>query len=243
MVALPPKVGGLTAPPTGSKIADKFLADKVAELEKAAAAKATPAPIAPAAPAPIAPAPVLEAAPQLPVKEKRKPKLPGNEPPYAVQHQIIQVGEHVWEFTHKGKLTFPDGTQQLTAAAGTSPTNWKQTVGPQTIIKRDTSGDIITVQITTIGNPVQVIVTGDANNMQAGASWCRLQLFRDNTAIGGIVQCESSSANENVPYCLNFIDTPPAGTYTYKLRSLTTAGSDYQFGESSGPVITAVEFK
>lgn len=141
MVALPPRVGGLTPAPmplgpdgfplpppsSGNKIVDEqvmkmynekkqeFLAQKARE-----AARATPAP--------IAPAPVLEAAPQLSVKEKRKPKLPSNEPPYEVQHQIIQVGEHVWEFTHKGKLTFPDGSQQLTAALGISPTQIQNSI-------------------------------------------------------------------------------------------------------------------
>ena len=69
---------------------------------------------------------------------------------------------------------------------------------------------IISGSITTTGNPVQIMVTGDAN--PTTTAWCRLQIFRDGNGIGNIIQVENSS-NLNVPYCLNVIDTPPAGTY------------------------------
>jgi hypothetical protein len=66
-------------------------------------------------------------------------------------------------------------------------------------------------------------------------------LFRDSTAIGKSVQAESSASNENIPYALNLIDTPSTGTYTYSLRATSVNGSNFQFGESDGPVINVIE--
>jgi hypothetical protein len=85
------------------------------------------------------------------------------------------------------------------------------------------------------------MVTGDANPI-GGASYTRLQIFRDESGIGGIVQVENS-ANLNVPYCVNVIDTPSAGTYTYSMRTVGTFGGTFDFGEASGPLLTAVELK
>lgn len=107
-------------------------------------------------------------------------------------------------------------------------------------VTKSVAGDIIFSQsITTSGRPVQIIATGDANPTP-NAGWVQLQLYRDGTAIGKKVQAESSSANENVPYCLNFIDHPTAGTYTYSVRYVTGSGS-FQFGEADGNQITLLE--
>ncbi len=107
-------------------------------------------------------------------------------------------------------------------------------------VTRNTTGDIVVSQsITTSGRPIQIIATGDANPQAAGA-WVQLQLFRDGTAIGKKLQVESSASNENVPYCLNFIDNPAAGTYTYSVR-LTSGGQSFQFGEADGNQITLLE--
>lgn len=100
---------------------------------------------------------------------------------------------------------------------------------------------VVDATLTTNGNPVQVIVTGDANPLAAGNG--EIQLYRDSTAIGQPVQYESDAANENVPYALQFIDVPPVeGTYTYalKVNSLT---ANAQFGENSGPVLSAIEIQ
>jgi hypothetical protein len=100
---------------------------------------------------------------------------------------------------------------------------------------------IVSATITTNGGPVQVIVTGDANPLSNGA-WCTMNLYRGTTAVGQIVQSESSSSNENVPYALQVIDTPTAGTYTYSLK--VTAGSgNFDFGESAGPILSIVELQ
>ena len=107
-------------------------------------------------------------------------------------------------------------------------------------VTRNTTGDIVVSQsITTSGRPIQIIATGDANPQSAGA-WVQLQLFRDGTAIGKKLQVESSASNENVPYCLNFIDNPASGTYTYSVR-LTSGGQSFQFGEADGNQITLLE--
>lgn len=107
-------------------------------------------------------------------------------------------------------------------------------------VTKSAVGDIVVSQsITTSGRPIQIIATGDANPLSAGA-WVQLQLYRDGTAIGKKVQVESSSLNENVPYCLNFIDNPTAGTYTYSVK-LTSGGLSFQFGEGDGNQITLLE--
>jgi len=109
-------------------------------------------------------------------------------------------------------------------------------------INAGATGTVVTAPaITTTGKPVQIIVTGDANPNSGAGAWVRLQLFRDSTAIGKTVQAESSASNENIPYALNLIDTPSTGTYTYSLRATSVNGSNFQFGESDGPVINVIE--
>ena len=109
-------------------------------------------------------------------------------------------------------------------------------------VTKSASGDIIVSQaITTSGRPVQIIATGDANPANSGA-WVQLQLFRDGTAIGKKVQAESSLNNENIPYCLNFIDNPTTpGTYTYSVRIVGGGSGGFGFGESDGNHITLLE--
>lgn len=126
-------------------------------------------------------------------------------------------------------------------AAGTVPLNFSQTKGVQVTITAAVAkpATVVSVTITTQGNPVQIIVSGDANPLSAGA-WGLLNLYRDATAIGQQVQFESSAGNENVPYSLQVVDEPVAGTWTYSLKVVSVT-SDTQFGESAGPIITATE--
>ncbi len=109
-------------------------------------------------------------------------------------------------------------------------------------VTKSAVGDIVVSQtITTSGRPVQIIATGDANPALSGA-WVQLQLFRDNTAIGKKVQAESSLNNENIPYCLNFIDNPTTpGNYTYSVRIVGGGSGGFGFGESDGNHITLLE--
>ena len=48
-----------------------------------------------------------------------------------------------------------------------------------------------------------------------------LQLYRDTTAIGGVVHTEASAASENSPFALTVIDSPSAGTYNYNLKAIS----------------------
>ena len=108
-------------------------------------------------------------------------------------------------------------------------------------VTRSSVGDIVLSQsISTSGRPIQIIATGDTNP-QANGAWVQLQIFRDGTAIGKKIQAESSSSNENVPYCLNFIDNPAVGTYNYSVRITAIGGGSFQFGEADGNQITLLE--
>jgi hypothetical protein len=119
--------------------------------------------------------------------------------------------------------------------------NYVQTLGARVTGVTTTGVIIITGSITTTGNPIQIMVTGDANPI-GGTAWTRLQIYRDSTAIGNVVQVENTS-NLNVPYCLNVIDTPSAGTYTYSMRPVSGFAGTFDFGEHTGPTLTAVELK
>lgn len=126
--------------------------------------------------------------------------------------------------------------------ASTSAQNYAQTVGTKTNVlsSATTPYTIVSVSITTSGGPVLIMVSGDAENLSAGA-WCRLQLYRGTTAIGNDIQLEGSSASENSGYALQFVDAQAAGTYTYNLKLTLIAGGNFNFGENTGPVITAIE--
>jgi hypothetical protein len=126
--------------------------------------------------------------------------------------------------------------------ASTSAQNYAQTVGTKTTVlsSATTPYTVVSVNITTSGNPVLVMVSGDAENATA-ASWVRVQLYRGSTAIGNDVQLEGSAASENSGYAIQFVDAQAAGTYTYSLKVTNIAGGNFNFGENTGPVITAIE--
>ena len=100
--------------------------------------------------------------------------------------------------------------------------------------------ELVTATIRTGGNPIQVIATGDAENTTNGG-WGVMQLYRGTTAIGGQINFEGSAGSENSPFGITWIDAQPAGTYTYALKINSLTGGDYRFGETTAPVITAVE--
>jgi hypothetical protein len=127
----------------------------------------------------------------------------------------------------------------LEASIITGSPNYIQILGDKRTNITTTGVSIISGSITTTGNPVQIMVTGDANPVNV-SSWTRLQIYRDETAIGNIVQVENSS-NLNVPYCVNVIDTASAGTYTYSMRTVSGISGLFDFGESMGPTLTVVE--
>jgi hypothetical protein len=121
--------------------------------------------------------------------------------------------------------------------------NYAQTEGNDPVTGINTVGQtVVSQEITTTGGPIQIIATGDSNP-QVALAWVRLQLFRDDTAIGKIIHVEASTNNENTSYTLNYIDEPEAGTYTYSVRTVDGINGTHNFGESSGNHMTLVELK
>ena len=146
----------------------------------------------------------------------------------------VVPGYYYWDGTKWNGLVDQGALQSF---SGYAP-NYAQSNASS--VTRNTTGDIVVSQsITTSGRPIQIIATGDANPQAAGA-WVQLQLYRDGTAIGKKLQVESSAVNENVPYCINYIDNPAAGTYTYSVK-LASGGNSFQFGEADGNQITLLE--
>lgn len=119
--------------------------------------------------------------------------------------------------------------------------NYAQTKGGQVTINAGSiDATVVSVSITTRGNPILIMVSGDANPQAAGG-WGLLRIYRGTTAVGQLVQYEGSAGNENSPYGIQVIDVPPGpGTYTYSLK-VTTLSANTVFGESEGPVISVVE--
>ena len=140
-----------------------------------------------------------------------------------------------------GEFRFGEVSGPVITAIELANKNWVQTVATQsTVVPVGNDAQLVQVEITTTGAPIQIMVTGDANPTP-DPGFCRLRLFRNNVPIGNSIQAESSLANENIPYALNFIDEVPSGTYSYSLRVTQTSGSTFSFGEVNGPVMTAVE--
>jgi hypothetical protein len=99
---------------------------------------------------------------------------------------------------------------------------------------------VVSGSITTTGNPVLIMCSGDANPLTAG-TWGIIQLYRNTTALCNQIQYESSSGNENVPYNISCVDPVPAGTYTYYMKVNNMAGGNTDFGEADGPNLILVE--
>ena len=133
-----------------------------------------------------------------------------------------------------------DGNLTANNVRGSGAFNYVQTLGTKQTSISGASAALVSATITTVGYPVHIVVTGDAENNSAGG-WARLQLYRDSTAIGNKVHVEGSAGSENIPFALQFIDTPSAGTYTYSIKTVDTSGGTFNFGETDGPTITVIE--
>lgn len=133
------------------------------------------------------------------------------------------------------------GPQGATGSTGIITTlNFTQSDANSVSNITTTGSIIVSKAITSTGLPIQIIATGDANPTSGNGQWTQLQLYRNSTAIGKIIQAESSNSNENIPYALNYIDTPGVGTFTYSVRPVAINGT-WQFGEAGGNHITLVE--
>jgi hypothetical protein len=151
--------------------------------------------------------------------------------------------------------TGPTGLQGVTGYTGAvGPTgaivlgalNYSQTISPKvSILSTAVPANVVGTTITTNGNPVQIICSGDINN-GSGTFNGRIQIYRGGvggTALGNSIFLEASQGNENQGYCIEVIDAPVAGTYTYYLVLVGSSGGTFDFGELDGPVISAVELQ
>jgi hypothetical protein len=126
-------------------------------------------------------------------------------------------------------------TQSAAPVYGSTANYYQGTQGIKSITTGGTfPKTVASGSITTYGNPVLIICSGDANPL-TGGTWGVLQLYRGTTALCQKVQYESSNGNENVPYNISCIDPVPAGTYTYYMKVNDMAGGNTDFGEASGP--------
>jgi len=143
--------------------------------------------------------------------------------------------------TSTDKVNFYNGSTWSAINQASGAMNYAQTQATKQSTISENGVTIVSASIATNGYPVQVVVTGDAENSALGG-WIKLQLFRDSTAIGKQIHVESSAVSENIPYALTVIDTPAAGTYTYALKTASAAAAGtFNFGETDGPVLTAIE--
>jgi hypothetical protein len=140
----------------------------------------------------------------------------------------------LFSLTDSGNLTVPGRVK--------STINYSQTGGTASVTLGASASQqtILSVSLTTYGNPVMICAYGDAENTGAGY-WCALQLWRDSTQIGAIVHAEGSAASENIPFAMTYYDAPAAGTYTYYLKANQVTGGNFKFGESTAPILNARE--
>jgi hypothetical protein len=105
-----------------------------------------------------------------------------------------------------------------------------------------TGSTIQTASITTSGFPVQVTVTGDGRFANSG--WHKLQIYRDSTPIGEILQIQSLAGltTINVTVAMSVIDTPVAGTYTYSVKIVGSNGVSVRYTDA-GQLSMIVEEK
>lgn len=130
-------------------------------------------------------------------------------------------------------------TASVAAAHGPSANYTQYTQGA---ISMATTGDfpkvVVSGSISTNGNPVLVICSGDAAPNPLG--YGEIQLYREDTAIGQPITFQGSSGGENSPYSISYVDAVTAGTYNYYLK-VNSLSSNASFGESSGPNLILVE--
>jgi hypothetical protein len=126
-------------------------------------------------------------------------------------------------------------TQSAAPVYGSTANYYQGTQGIKSITTGGTfPKTVVSGSITTYGNPVLIICSGDANPLSTG-TYGVIQLYRDTTALCQTIQYESSDANENVPYNISCIDPVSAGTYTYYMKVNAMGGGNTDFGESSSP--------
>ena len=109
-----------------------------------------------------------------------------------------------------------------------SKTNYGINKWPVTTISSGTVDRSLT--ITTNGNPVFLLFTGDLNPINAGG-WCSFYILKDGVELTRQI-AQSYASSNNIPFSLCWLDHPSAGTYTYTSK-ISWGNGQCQFGESS----------
>lgn len=97
---------------------------------------------------------------------------------------------------------------------------------------------IVSGSISTTGNPVLIMCSGDAAPDPAGGG--EIQLYRGSTALGQPIVFDSSFGSENNPYNISCVDAPNSGIHTYYLKVLSLSANT-DFGENNGPNLILIE--
>ena len=121
-------------------------------------------------------------------------------------------------------------------------TNYQISNATAVTVNTSTPTTIASVTITTVGKPVFLIGTGDANPTTAG-DWNYIALYRDSTQVGKLIINQTSGASYNNPWAITHIDAPAAGTYTYTIKAYTGVGTIVygETGNSQAPTLIAME--
>jgi hypothetical protein len=136
----------------------------------------------------------------------------------------------------------PNNELITASAAPTYGSSANYTQYTQGSISMATTGDfpkiVVSGSISTYGNPVLIMCSGDAAPNPLG--YGEIQLYREDTAIGQPITFQGSSGGENSPYSISYVDPVSAGTYNYYLK-VNSLSSNASFGESSGPNLILIE--
>ena len=128
------------------------------------------------------------------------------------------------------------GVAGPTGSVNTYPANFSSNVINDISQNNETLPFIINnTTITSNGNPVQITATGSVYG-SIDTIGCSIQLFNYSTPIGTPVTLTfSKDANNNpqiIPFSLNFMDYPIAGTYNYRVALVSKTGSFIDFSNN-----------
>ena len=129
-----------------------------------------------------------------------------------------------------------------TIRTSSTSTNIVTGSGADVTVNSTTPTTFASVTITTRGNKVLLICSGDLQPSAGTGDWLDMQFYRNTTAIGLFHRYHPGTAGStNQVFAMHVIDQPSAGTYTYYAKGIIGSGSIF-FGERDNPQITAIEF-
>jgi len=140
--------------------------------------------------------------------------------------------------------TSPGATLDVngTIRTSTTSTNIVTGSGSDVTINSGTPTTFASVSITTRGNKVLIICSGDLQPANGTTDWLDMVFYRGTTAIGKVHRYHPGTAGStNQVFAMHVIDQPSAGTYTYYAKGFIGSGGTF-FGENDNPQITAIEF-